>query len=95
MEKVNSSLWRYFKFFQAVPRNLKFSVTRKGIHGDPDIFVSTIHEKPNQQNNEWYARSFGSDILHVHSQKTGWFYIGILGFQETHFELMVVSEASM
>jgi len=56
--------------------------------GDPDLYVSTSNQRPDDSDYEWIARNFGSDHITIENPEATTFYIGVYGWESSTFSLV-------
>jgi hypothetical protein len=82
----------YFKFEMLVEKNITISVTPKST-GDPDMYVSTKYERPNETHYEWKGMRYGADTITITTDdpnfKVGTYYIGVKAYTDTTFTILV------
>lgn len=87
---------RYFKYSLAAKNSYKaVSFQLKTFHGDADLFVSRTDELPSGRNPEDKA-STGEATDRIDFTKKplgGDYYIGVVGYQDSTFEIKVVLQA--
>lgn len=79
--ELEAGQYEYFKFH--VPRNDQdLTVTVTALNGDPDLFMSDEHERPNMTHYKWAARSYREDSITLprSRMRVGWYYISVLAF---------------
>ena len=54
----------YYRFYLDTHKDVTFSVTPFS-GGDPDLFISTTNQRPNQANHTWQATSYADDSLTI------------------------------
>jgi hypothetical protein len=84
--------YRYYKLHvDADDRNIMISVT--AFSGDPDVYVSTHHHRPNSTNYQWKADSTNSDTVAIIKGSANAcsncdFYIAVYAFSACDFSLL-------
>lgn len=90
----------YFKFILSSPRGVFITVTSLTDGADPDIYVSTIHEKPSISRYQWKRDATGGvDTIYIPTTDRNWkvgdYYIAIRAWRiDSVFQLVVRSEDS-
>jgi len=59
------------------------------ITGDPDVYISTKTHKPNRREFEWRGLHIGSDAVVIPNANATTYYIGVYGFVNTSYTVMV------
>jgi hypothetical protein len=77
--------FRYFKFVIYDKRGIDLVVNRLRAVGDPDLYVSTRFERPNQTHYDWLATYPGDDHLTIHTNDPkfkypAWYYVSVYGY---------------
>eukprot|EP01080_Neovahlkampfia_damariscottae_P001444 gene1444-12063_t len=94
VEDVASRTYKYFKFRLLDNTGLEITVNKLRNSGDPDIFVSTVHEKPSSENHEWKGINYGDDTIVIpktdpNFKTPSWYYIAVYGFLSVTFKITV------
>lgn len=96
MAYVKRGEYVYFTYNLTDPHDFTVSVTT--MSGDADVYVST-QGKPSSSNYTWKHIDFGSDVLKIKSSDNGYigqglYYIGVKGFTNSLFDIMIYHNAS-
>lgn len=60
---VGANAYVYFQYTTTNAVPLTISVTP--ITGDPDLFVSTINQRPSSGSNQWFSNGFGNEAVYI------------------------------
>lgn len=84
----------YFKFNLLEALNITFTVTPKST-GDPDMYISTVHERPDEDHCEWRSIRYGADTITITTDdpnyKVSTYYVGIKAYTDTTFTMLVTT----
>jgi hypothetical protein len=97
VEEAEARTSKYFKFKLLDQRSLEFTVNKVRNDGDPDIYISTVHERPNSTHHEWKGINFGDDTVSIPTtdpkfKSPSWYYVAVYGFLSVTFKLSVKHE---
>ncbi len=94
---IDQNEFAYFKFTLASPRSVTFTVTSLIAEGDPDMLISTEHERPNSGNAMWRQERIGQDTITIAKTDPNWimgtYYIAVKAFRrDLTFQIVAMSE---
>eukprot|EP00467_Chlorarachnion_reptans_P026381 CAMPEP_0114512822 /NCGR_PEP_ID=MMETSP0109-20121206/15203_1 /TAXON_ID=29199 /ORGANISM="Chlorarachnion reptans, Strain CCCM449" /LENGTH=2525 /DNA_ID=CAMNT_0001692577 /DNA_START=282 /DNA_END=7859 /DNA_ORIENTATION=- len=93
-DHIGARLYEYFYVDVASP-NRSLTVTLTPLQGDPDLFVSRIHQYPNQTqpvSQTMRSRSIAGDSIYVENAPMGRYYISVYGFRYSRFNILASLE---
>jgi hypothetical protein len=87
----------YFDVVVAEAQDLSISLT--ALSGNPNLYVSTRHPRPDAQNSEWSSTDYGTDSLEITKTDTNFrspatYYIAVGGSANAYFLLLVSYSAN-
>jgi len=89
-DHIGARLYEYFKFSVWEPGyDLSIVVTK--ISGDPDLYLSRVHQYPNRtqpHSQTITSRSIGNDSFFIDNATVGTYYIGVYGYRFSTFTLL-------
>eukprot|EP00499_Haloplacidia_sp_CaronLabIsolate_P003203 CAMPEP_0196770370 /NCGR_PEP_ID=MMETSP1104-20130614/1097_1 /TAXON_ID=33652 /ORGANISM="Cafeteria sp., Strain Caron Lab Isolate" /LENGTH=2418 /DNA_ID=CAMNT_0042140481 /DNA_START=96 /DNA_END=7352 /DNA_ORIENTATION=+ len=92
-EHVERGVSEHFSFF--VPTNgTTLTITVTPIMGDPDLYVSRIHQYAGPGKSEWAALYWGEDAVVIPNAIAGRYFIGVRAFTNATFTLQAHVSAS-
>lgn len=92
--------YTYFKY--TLPEATDFHIAVSANTGDPDLYVSTVEERPTKDSSPtttWIAREWSTDVIDIRTtdpkyKSSGVYYIGVHGFWDTSFTISVALNTS-
>jgi len=86
---IDTDGWAYFTFRVDTP-GLDLSILATPISGDPDLYVSTVDQKPDKAHNNKSGSRWGFDVVDFPSADVGWYYIGVTAFRNATFDVTAI-----
>lgn len=87
-DSLQQGAWEYFVLpvdDSSLQKDLTIAVT--ALNGDPDIYVSRIHQRPNRTASEWRSTSYQSDAITIPAKNLvrGNYYVGVTAYTNCSF----------
>jgi len=78
--------WDYFSF-DVPTAGVDVSIIITAITGDPDLYVSSLTDRPNQTNFQYAGFAFGGDAIAIENSPNTTWYIGVYAYLNTTFTI--------
>ena len=93
IKSIDEDEERFFTFTIEDPDVEKLTIQMTTIHGDPDMFMSTLNQTPSIYEYEYRSTNSGIfpeviELLNTTRNITGTYYIMVKGWEESTFSLV-------